>query len=95
MKSTLTALDPTPQKSQKSRVRGSRSVASTLLAPVFWLYRVFISPVLGAGCRFEPSCSHFAEQAIDRHGFFRGVGFALARIGRCHPFHPGGYDPVP
>ena len=71
------------------------SIAIRLLRPVFWLYRVLISPLLGAGCRFEPSCSHFAEQAIARHGFFRGTALALARIGRCHPFHPGGYDPVP
>jgi putative membrane protein insertion efficiency factor len=73
----------------------SDSIAIRLLRPVFWLYRGLISPLLGAGCRFEPSCSRFAEQAIARHGFFRGTALALARIGRCHPFHPGGYDPVP
>ena len=73
----------------------SESIAIRLLRSVFWLYRMLISPLLGAGCRFEPSCSHFAEEAIARHGFFRGTALALARIGRCHPFHPGGYDPVP
>ena len=73
----------------------TESIAIRLLRPVFWLYRGLISPFLGAGCRFEPSCSRFAEQAISRHGFFRGTALALARIGRCHPFHPGGYDPVP
>jgi putative membrane protein insertion efficiency factor len=74
---------------------GPRSLAIVVLRPVFWLYRGLITPLLGPGCRFEPSCSHFAEQAISRHGLIRGVALALARIGRCHPFHPGGYDPVP
>jgi len=84
---------PTSTPLEPSEV--SDSIAIRLLRPVFWLYRGLISPLLGAGCRFEPSCSRFAEQAIARHGFFRGTALALARIGRCHPFHPGGYDPVP
>jgi len=61
----------------------------------FWSYRALISPLLGPACRFEPSCSHFAEEAIARHGLWRGVSLGLARISRCHPFHEGGYDPVP
>ncbi len=62
---------------------------------LFLLYRLLIRPLLGPGCRFEPSCSRFAEDAIDRHGIFRGVTLAFSRVLRCHPFHPGGYDPVP
>lgn len=77
---------------------GAKSVEGRAPRPIrllFWIYRMLISPILGPGCRFEPSCSRFTEQAIARHGFWRGVGLGLARLGRCHPFHPGGYDPVP
>lgn len=72
-----------------------RSVTSRVIAPVFAFYRLVISPLFGPSCRFEPSCSHFSEQAISRHGFVRGFGMTLSRLARCHPFHPGGYDPVP
>ena len=59
------------------------------------LYQKIISPLLGANCRFYPTCSQYALEAIEKYGFFKGGWMALRRILRCHPFHPGGYDPVP
>jgi putative membrane protein insertion efficiency factor len=59
------------------------------------LYQIFISPLLPSACRFTPSCSHYGYEAIQKYGFFKGGWLAVKRIGRCHPLHPGGYDPVP
>ena len=58
-------------------------------------YRVTLSPLVGGYCRFVPSCSVYAEEAIRRHGAWRGARLAAARLLRCHPFRPGGFDPVP
>ncbi|MBE9177541.1 membrane protein insertion efficiency factor YidD [Oculatella sp. LEGE 06141] len=58
-------------------------------------YRLLISPLYPPVCRFQPTCSQYAIEAIARHGVWRGSGLAMRRISRCHPFHPGGYDPVP
>lgn len=68
---------------------------SRLLAALVRAYGRYLSPFLAPHCRFHPSCSAYAEEALQRHGTLRGGWLALRRIGRCHPFHPGGLDPVP
>jgi putative membrane protein insertion efficiency factor len=71
------------------------SAAARVLMTVITGYRRFISPLLGARCRFAPSCSAYALEAVREHGALRGTWLAVRRIGRCHPFNPGGFDPVP
>jgi uncharacterized protein len=66
-----------------------------VLISLIRLYRCCVSPMLGPNCRFYPSCSCYAEEALAQHGALRGGYLALRRILRCHPWHPGGYDPVP
>ncbi|HKE41865.1 MAG TPA: membrane protein insertion efficiency factor YidD [Casimicrobiaceae bacterium] len=58
-------------------------------------YQYALRPMLGANCRFCPSCSDYAYEAVDRHGTLKGLWLASRRILRCHPYHPGGFDPVP
>lgn len=67
----------------------------TSLILIIKAYQKWISPLLLPSCRFQPTCSHYAHEAIERFGAFYGSWLALKRILRCHPFHPGGYDPVP
>jgi uncharacterized protein len=72
-----------------------RSLPARLLIGLISVYRRFISPMLGQRCRFYPSCSAYALEAIRVHGAGRGSWLAVCRLGKCHPFHPGGLDPVP
>jgi putative membrane protein insertion efficiency factor len=69
-------------------------IARVLLAGIR-LYQVVLSPRLGNVCRYEPSCSHYAYEAIERHGALRGMALSLRRLGSCRPFGGRGYDPVP
>ena len=66
-----------------------------LLLGLIKAYRYLLSPFLGPSCRFYPTCSAYAAEAIDTHGALRGSWFAVKRILKCHPWHPGGIDPVP
>jgi putative membrane protein insertion efficiency factor len=66
-----------------------------LLAGLVRGYQLVISPLLPPSCRFMPSCSQYALEAIVRHGAVKGTWLAARRLVRCHPFHPGGFDPVP
>ncbi|MBL7191951.1 membrane protein insertion efficiency factor YidD [bacterium] len=59
------------------------------------LYRRMISPLLGGNCRFYPSCSEYSMQVIEKFGAVKGGWLAVRRLAKCHPFHPGGYDPAP
>jgi uncharacterized protein len=74
---------------------GEPRIAARLLLLAIDAYRVALSPLLGGFCRYQPSCSVYAEEAIRRHGAREGGLLAVKRLARCHPFHPGGYDPVP
>ena len=71
-----------------------RMLHALVLAPVRF-YRYAISPMLGPHCRFQPTCSAYAIEAVERHGVLRGGALALRRIARCHPLTTGGHDPVP
>ncbi len=66
-----------------------------LLLVLIRCYKYVISPILGQNCRFYPSCSDYTAQAIEKHGALKGAHLGLKRIFRCHPWNPGGFDPVP
>lgn len=69
--------------------------AQRLLIALIRVYQIALSPFIGNQCRFTPTCSHYASEAVARHGAVKGGWLALRRIARCHPWHPGGHDPVP
>ena len=75
--------------------RGVESAAQAVLVAMLRTYRAYISPLLGTHCRFHPTCSVYALEAVRRHGPWRGALLALRRLSRCHPLHPGGVDLVP
>lgn len=74
---------------------GVRTLPRTVLILLVRGYQVSISPLLPVSCRYFPSCSAYAVEALERHGALKGSWLAARRILRCHPFTPGGYDPVP
>jgi len=59
------------------------------------IYRLLLSPILGKNCRFHPTCSEYTQEAINKHGIFKGILLGTKRLLKCHPFHPGGVDLVP
>jgi putative membrane protein insertion efficiency factor len=69
--------------------------ARTVVLSLLRLYQLMLSPWLGNRCRFHPSCSQYCMEAVRRFGTVRGVGLGMIRLCKCHPFHPGGHDPVP
>lgn len=71
------------------------SIPRRLVAMLIMAYQKLVSPALGPNCRFQPTCSQYALEAVQRHGVLKGVWLAAKRIGRCHPLNEGGYDPVP
>ena len=73
----------------------SMNIAQYLILQLLKVYRLLLSPWLGNNCRFHPSCSHYAEQAIREHGAIKGCWLTIKRLGKCHPWHEGGLDPVP
>lgn len=75
--------------------RTPSGLAKVVLLAGIRLYQAFVSPLAFSACKFHPSCSRYAYEAIERHGARRGVRLALERLWRCRPFAPGGYDPVP
>lgn len=76
----------------------SQPTKITAATPLIWMIRVYqraVSPSLGRNCRYAPTCSTYAVEALSRFGVIQGTWLAARRLGRCHPLHEGGYDPVP
>ena len=80
---------------RKELAASRRTAGSWILLALIQFYRTFLSPFFGGACKYYPSCSNYAAEAVARHGARRGLALALKRLGRCHPFAHGGFDPVP
>ncbi|MRR35715.1 membrane protein insertion efficiency factor YidD [bacterium] len=65
-----------------------------ILIQIIGIYQRYLSPLIGPTCRFYPSCSTYAKESLMRHGLLKGLWYSAVRILKCHPYHPGGYDPV-
>jgi len=97
---------PTPAPNARGEVAAPPAIAwvatlpARLLGGLIWVYQRTLSPALvvlnpTCGCRFAPTCSHYAREALQEHGFFAGVALTVVRLAKCGPWHPGGEDPVP
>ncbi len=89
------ALRETPLAMSSTSSTSATSPAARAAAAMLRFYKTVISPLLPRACRFEPTCSVYAREAVERHGLGRGVVLAIRRLARCHPFRAGGFDPVP
>ncbi|MGQ8367311.1 membrane protein insertion efficiency factor YidD [Glaciecola sp. 1036] len=80
---------------ETSKASTFHKVTSLPFVGAIQFYQTLISPMLGQNCRFHPSCSCYASEALKQHGVIKGSALAIKRISKCHPLHPGGFDPVP
>jgi len=71
------------------------AISNRILITLIRVYRICLSPVLPSSCRFYPTCSEYSMLAFQNFGFFKAASLSIKRIVKCHPFHPGGYDPLP
>jgi hypothetical protein len=83
------------QKSKSQKLPEPKSIAQKIVLGTIRVYQRVLSPLLGSNCRFYPTCSHYTYEAIAKYGVRKGGWMGLRRIGRCHPWHAGGFDPVP
>lgn len=72
-----------------------RKIPTIVLVSLIRCYKLLLSPVLGQNCRFQPGCANYMLEAVETHGSIKGLWLGIKRISRCHPWHEGGYDPVP
>lgn len=80
---------------QRPAEQPPKSIVQKIVLGLIRGYQRFLSPLLGSNCRYYPTCSHYTYEAIEKYGVAKGGSMGLRRIARCHPWHPGGFDPVP